>query len=502
MVNAISDQAATVGTVFNYTVPANTFNDADSDTLTYAATLNGGNELPSWLSFTAATRAFSGTPATANVGTLEVTVTASDGTDSVGDTFDIVVSAAPVVPTGQLFVDNTGEANAFAANVRTDDTTSQSFTTGPNTGGYILTSIGVVANLSASGDTFSLAVHTADTDGAPVALHADMIAPANFPAGETTVTFTAPPNTMLAADTPYAIVLGLVGATRNIRTTRSDADNAGTSGWSIGNNHHFYSASAMAWRSSGNPRAAKIAIRGTAVGGGTNTAPMGAPTITGTAQVGETLTAVTTGITDADGLTSPTYTYQWIRVDGAEADISGANSNTYTLDAADLGKTIKVKVSFTDDASNTETLTSAATATVTAATTTLGSAALVSNLNQPATSALAFVHLTTEYALAQGFTTGENPGDYTLTSIEVAFNAGLTAVQLGNLTAGVWSDDGSDNPDTELFTLTKPASIGAATAVGSDPATVTGNYTVFNAPAGRTLVASTPYHVVPGGGHL
>ena len=39
-----------------------------------------------------------------------------------------------------------------------------------------------------------------------------------------------------------------------------------------------------------------------------NTAATGAPTITGTTQVGKTLTAVTTGITDADGLTSPTYT--------------------------------------------------------------------------------------------------------------------------------------------------------------------------------------------------
>ena len=104
-------------------------------------------------------------------------------------------------------------------------------------------------------------------------------------------------------------------------------------------------------------------------GAAANTAATGAPTITGTAQVGQTLTAVTTGITDADGLTSPTYTYQWIRVDGGtEADISSANSSTYTLGAADLGKTIKVRVSFDDDAGNTETLTSAATATVVAAT--------------------------------------------------------------------------------------------------------------------------------------
>ena len=98
-----------------------------------------------------------------------------------------------------------------------------------------------------------------------------------------------------------------------------------------------------------------------------NTPATGAPTITGTARVGETLTAVTTGIMDADGLTSPSYAYQWIRVDsGTDADISGATSSTYTLVAADEGTTIKVKVSFTDDDGDAETRTSAATATVAA----------------------------------------------------------------------------------------------------------------------------------------
>ena len=96
-----------------------------------------------------------------------------------------------------------------------------------------------------------------------------------------------------------------------------------------------------------------------------NNPATGAPTITGRAQVGETLTAVTTGIMDADGLASVSYTYQWIRVDsGTDADISGATSSTYTLVAADEGTTIKVKVSFTDDASNAETRTSVATGTV------------------------------------------------------------------------------------------------------------------------------------------
>ena len=92
-----------------------------------------------------------------------------------------------------------------------------------------------------------------------------------------------------------------------------------------------------------------------------NSAATGAPTINGTAQVGETLTANTTGISDADGLANASFTYQWLANDTA---ISGATGNTYTLVAGDAGKAIKVRVSFTDDAGNAETLTSAATTAV------------------------------------------------------------------------------------------------------------------------------------------
>ena len=95
-----------------------------------------------------------------------------------------------------------------------------------------------------------------------------------------------------------------------------------------------------------------------------NSPATGAPTISGTAQVGETLTADTSGIADADGLSNVQYEYQWLADD---SDISGATNATYTPVAADEDKVIKVRVSFTDDAGNEETLTSAATAVVTAA---------------------------------------------------------------------------------------------------------------------------------------
>ena len=89
-----------------------------------------------------------------------------------------------------------------------------------------------------------------------------------------------------------------------------------------------------------------------------NTPATGAPTISGTPQVGEALSASTSGISDADGLDDASFGYQWIR---ASADIGGATASTYTPVAADEGERLKVRVGFTDDAGHEESLTSAAT---------------------------------------------------------------------------------------------------------------------------------------------
>ena len=94
-----------------------------------------------------------------------------------------------------------------------------------------------------------------------------------------------------------------------------------------------------------------------------NTQATGAPTISGTLQVGETLTADTSGIADADGLTTVSYSYQWMADD---TNIQGATDATYTLAEDDEGKAIKVLVSFTDDAGNVESRPSAPTDAVAA----------------------------------------------------------------------------------------------------------------------------------------
>ena len=87
VVNLIADQEATEGTAFSFQFAANTFADADGDTLTYTSDAAG------WLSFDAATRTFSGTPLNGDAGTSTFTLTADDGFGgTVSETFDIVVT--------------------------------------------------------------------------------------------------------------------------------------------------------------------------------------------------------------------------------------------------------------------------------------------------------------------------------------------------------------------------------------------------------------------------
>ncbi len=101
------------------------------------------------------------------------------------------------------------------------------------------------------------------------------------------------------------------------------------------------------------------------VASSSNVDASGQPTITGTAREGETLGVDISGISDSNGLTNVQYTYQWIRSDGGtDTDITGATGSTYVLTSDDTGKSIKVRVSFTDDSGYSETLTSPATGSV------------------------------------------------------------------------------------------------------------------------------------------
>ena len=102
----LQDQQAEQNQAFAFTVPANSFQDVDAgDVLAFTAGLSNGSPLPSWLSFDPTTRRFSGTPWTADVGTLAVRVTATDRAGvSASDDFTITVGGGTPSEPGMTLI--------------------------------------------------------------------------------------------------------------------------------------------------------------------------------------------------------------------------------------------------------------------------------------------------------------------------------------------------------------------------------------------------------------
>jgi len=92
--NAIADQTISEDSDLNFQITSSVFADSDAgDSLTYTASLSSGANLPSWLSFDTATRTFTGTPVNADVGALDVKVTATDsGSETVSDNFSLTIT--------------------------------------------------------------------------------------------------------------------------------------------------------------------------------------------------------------------------------------------------------------------------------------------------------------------------------------------------------------------------------------------------------------------------
>ena len=121
---------------------------------------------------------------------------------------------------------------------------------------------------------------------------------------------------------------------------------------------------------------------------------------------------------------------------------------------------------------------------------------LVHNLDQVATTSA--LHLSPSNQVAQVFRTGAAAA-HTLESIEVAFGEAISATDIGDLSASVWSVNTSTNhPVAWLYDLGKPSAIAVpfTYAEGSDPF-IAGPTARFDAPANKVLDGSmTPYAVV------
>ena len=161
-----------------------------------------------------------------------------------------------------------------------------------------------------------------------------------------------------------------------------------------------------------------------------------------------------------------------------ETPIEGETASTYTLTTDDVGKRIRVRVSFTDENSIPEERTSEAYP----ATETVIVPPLVRNLAETTHSDTLAVGDATMTAVSQGFGTGSHDGGYRLTGVSVHisennFSGAETA------TFKIYDSFTGGKPRDEVYVLTTPTLTAGSTAL-------------FAAPAGAKLEPDTIYHVV------
>jgi hypothetical protein len=123
-------------------LPANTFADPQNEALTYVATQSNGQALPSWLSFSAMTRTFSGT-VPAGMESLILTVSATDTSGlSTTETFSATVpAAAPTVTdqtTNQTWTQGQTVSLTLPANTFTDPQNEKLTYTATQSNGHAL----------------------------------------------------------------------------------------------------------------------------------------------------------------------------------------------------------------------------------------------------------------------------------------------------------------------------------------------------------------------------
>ncbi|WP_323666923.1 putative Ig domain-containing protein, partial [Pectobacterium punjabense] len=173
----------------SFTVPAGTFTDPDvGDTLTLSATLADGSPLPGWITFNPTTGTFSGTPGNADVGSLSIRVTATDGSNaSVYTDFSLTVTNvndAPVVATpipAQSVAQDGSLSFSVPAGTFTDPdvgdtlTLSATLADGSPLPGWITfnPTTGTFSGTPGNADVGSLSIRVTATDGSNASVHTD-----------------------------------------------------------------------------------------------------------------------------------------------------------------------------------------------------------------------------------------------------------------------------------------------------------------------------------------
>ena len=262
----------------------------------------------------------------------------------------LALPATAQAQTATTLVSNIGQGTNTQTSVATF---AQRFTIGSDAAAsmYTLTGVDIV---SAGSNAFTAKVCGVDSSGFPTSTCTDLSPPGTFAAG--TMSFTAPANTSLERGTTYTVLMSPVGSLIQFGYSENDAEDTGkATGWTIGNAYDFINSGTNAWETHSS-RSFRIAINGTAAGGGTPTCTLN----TGDLWCGVvTVGAITTGGSVAahgfagtdGGLDDKTFSVGTnnYTIDGLYVGTAGDLNLDLTgaLDAADKGN-LKLVVGSTD----------------------------------------------------------------------------------------------------------------------------------------------------------
>ena len=399
-------------------------------------------------------------------------------------------------------VQNLGQANDGYRSVggANRKVLSQGFTNGSNA--YVLQGIGV--NIEGSDSKFpdgptsvSVAVH-ADSGGKPGAKLFDLVSPTEFGAGHSF--FEAPPGTTLEGGTSYVMVWSHLGGTvHRMRKTGSNSEDSGALTGSSMANAFYQGADLDNLAVDPGSDVLEMAVYSRSLPNAT-----GRPIVLVSAEDAGVLAVDTSGIGDPDGIPNVgslestgilhDFSYRWIRVDGDTETVVSARSADYRqIDSAlpdsiesgryrrveaDIGKLIKVQVSFTDGVGNVETVTSLPFGPVPGRPAPLPVSTLVSNTGQ---SASATANITGRYDM--GFRLGNHGQGYEISSVSIELAAAPSS-----LTVSLWMGrapgrPGTQNAQTKLFDFENPSSFEAG-------------LNRFTAPAGAFAYQNVDYFIV------
>ena len=243
-----------------------------------------------------------------------------------------IIFAPPFTPTAEAqttLVSNVGQTRSGSLGLDTHEG-AQAFTTGDNSAGYTVTSVGL--DLSSGADhtiNFTVGIWTNSNSNLPGSSLGTLTQPASLTLGVNE--FTTSGITLTANTTYWVVVDSSGGGSVQWEGTASDSEDSTTSGWSIADESYDRPYDGDTWGSHTDPF--KFRVTGTAIGSPTNNAPSfteGTDTMRSVAENTASGQNIGAPVTATDTDTGDTLTYTLGGTDAAAFGIVSSSGQLQT----------------------------------------------------------------------------------------------------------------------------------------------------------------------------